>query len=68
MSKEEQVVAFLIKLGCKEIKSTSSKYRKFTSPNNPNSFYWVGHKGALRAGKTVGETISISFKYRKEEN
>lgn len=60
MTKRDKVIAFLKKRNCKQLTSTSAKYLKFSRPDDPQSFYWVGNNGALRTGKTVSESISLS--------
>lgn len=58
--KSDKVIALITKRGAREVKSTSSKYRKFTVPNRPDTFYWVGKNGALRVGKTVSDSLSLT--------
>jgi hypothetical protein len=61
----DRVIAYLIYKGCVEIPSTSNKYRKFqlgsgqTVGGKP-SFYFVGKKGACRAGKSASDSFSVS--------
>lgn len=42
MKKSEKIINYLIENGCKEVKTTSSKYRKFSLPKFPDIFYFVG--------------------------
>lgn len=58
-TKQEQVVKMLESKGCKPVRSTSTKYLKFTRPGN-KGFYWVGKNGALRVGETVADSISLT--------
>lgn len=43
MTKTDKVITLLQKRGCKQMTSTSAKYLKFSRPDNPQSFYWVGN-------------------------
>ena len=58
-TKAEKVIAYLKSCGCSEVTSKSRKYRTFTRPGR-EGFYYVGKCGALRAGKTVSDSISLS--------
>ena len=69
-SVQEKIVQFLKERGSTELPSKSRKYRKFTYPNQaPNSkketFYWVGKKGALRAGPAASNSVSITHYLKK---
>ena len=57
--KENKVIEILLAKGCKEIESKSRKYRKFDRPDKTD-FYFVGHNGALRAGKNIGDSVSLT--------
>lgn len=63
MTKAEQVIEILKGRGAREVTSTSRKYRKFTYPNRPDQFYWIGKAGAVRVGKTVGDSVSLTFAF-----
>ena len=63
-TKNEKIVEWLISKGCKEIKS-KSKYRQFTRPQDIE-YYFVGRNGALRAGKTASDSVSISHLVKLE--
>ena len=58
---QERVINYLTKYSqCHEEKSSpSKKYRKFVNPEG--KIYWVGKKGAVRAGATISSSVSISF-------
>ena len=60
MKKADIIIEHLKSKGSKELPSTSRKYRKFTHPTRENAFYWVGKSGALRAGRTAGDSISLT--------
>ena len=62
--RQEIVIEELLKRGSKELKSDGKKYRKFTHPNRDNEFYWVGDRGALRVGKTLKASFSISWYFK----
>ena len=59
----ERMVAFLLAQGGVEQDSGSRKYRKFTVPSG--NTYWVGKMGALRKGRTVGSSHSVSLDANK---
>jgi hypothetical protein len=60
-TKQTQICDALVKLGHKEIKAKTTKYRVFNRPNS-DSFYFVGKSGALRTGKKLGDTFSLGPK------
>ncbi len=62
MTKTEMIIKYLLSKGCKEIQSTSRKYRKFESPKK-TTFYWVGKSAGLRKGKTISNSISLSHRW-----
>lgn len=70
MTLRDRVIEKLKARGCRELPSPSRKYRKFTYPQSSDRFYWVGKAGALRIGRTVGESFSVSsamhFALKKE--
>ena len=59
MKKRDKIIEYLIKKGCKEVESKSGKYKKFSRPARED-FYFVGRNGALRAGKNVSKSISLT--------
>ncbi len=59
MTKAEKTIDWLISKGYKEIQSNSKKYRKFTH-TKPDRFFFVGKHGALRVGRNISESISIT--------
>lgn len=65
MKKSEKIINYLIENGCKEVKTTSSKYRKFSLPKFPDIFYFVGKNGALRKGKNISESFSLTYNLKK---
>jgi hypothetical protein len=55
----DRVVRFLVEaIKMKEVPSRS-KYRQFSSPR-PGRFYFVGKAGAVRAGRTASDSVSIT--------
>lgn len=56
--KVDAVIDGLVKAGYHEQNSPSRKYRKFVKGNDT---LWVGKKGALRRGRTVSESMSLSW-------
>ena len=59
----ERMVAFLLAKGGVEQKSGSRKYRKFMVPSG--DVYWVGKMGALRKGRTISSSFSVSLDANK---
>ena len=66
---QEKIVQFLKKKGSIELPSRSKKYRKLSypkqDPNGKEIYYWVGKKGALRAGPSASNSISLTNYLRK---
>ena len=62
MTKREKVIARLVAAGCKEVPSKSRKYQTFTRNTNTDAcpFWFVGKNGALRTGKTVSGSVSVT--------
>ena len=60
MNKRERIVKFLLEKGCIEVVCRSKKYRQFLRPGR-SDYYFVGRNGALRAGKNISESISLTY-------
>jgi len=70
MSRREQLIASLKQIGETELPSTSGRYVKMSRKMHPytgaslpadkHSFYWIGSNGALRVGRTVTDSISMT--------
>lgn len=64
MSKQtisERVIKFLTEYyHAKEVNSKSTKYRCFKTPKEATHFYWVGRHGAVRAGQTISNSVSLT--------
>jgi len=59
---QDRVAAYLIEAkGFLEIPSTSQKYRKFMNPLKKGQFYFLGKSGAVRVGRTVSNSISLTL-------
>ncbi len=57
-TKADKIIEYLKQAhGAVEVASPSKKYRKFTTSQ---STYWVGRNGALRAGDTVSDSVSLT--------
>lgn len=57
----DRVVRFLVEGLNKMELPSKNKYRKFEgSTFSTGSFYWVGKNGAIRAGKNVSNSISLT--------
>lgn len=55
----DRVVRFLVEgMGKMELPS-KNRYRKFTT-SSPESFYWVGNAGAVRAGRCASDSVSLT--------
>lgn len=59
MNKSEQVIKYIKSIEAIELPSTSRKYRKFTHPDM-GRFYFVGKSGALRVGRSIADSISLT--------
>lgn len=64
---QDRIVAKMLEMGHQELKSPSSKYRKFTS-DQPDRFYWVGRMGEVRKGRTSTGSLSVSDYWYKLVN
>lgn len=61
MTRQETIVAYLTQAGCREVVSRSRKYRQFTTrPKPTGKFYFVGRQGAIRKGRSVFSSISLT--------
>ena len=58
-TRQEQVVAALAARGCREVASGSRRYRKFSNPEGRLALY-VGQQGAVRVGRTVSDSVSVT--------
>lgn len=58
-TKAERVIAHLLATGASELPSRSRKYRTFSHPK-PGRLYFVGKCGALRAGASLTDSVSLS--------
>lgn len=55
----DRVIRFLVEeMKSKELPS-KNRYRKFTT-SRPESFYWVGKAGTIRAGKNPSNSVSLT--------
>jgi len=65
---QDRVVHFLTEaLHYHEVPSNSRKYRKFEK-GGKSSYFFVGRNGAVRAGKSISNSISLtSFAHRQME-
>lgn len=59
MTKTEKAIQFLKSKGLVEICGKSTKYRTFKKPVG-STLYFVGKAGAIRKGRTVSESVSVS--------
>lgn len=55
----DRVIRFLIEGLNMEESPSKNKYRKFTG-NVTKSSYWIGKNGAVKAGKSASDSISLT--------
>lgn len=59
MTRQQTVAEYLLLNGCTEIvPSKSYKYRQFETPKG--NTYWLGRQGAVRKGRAVSKSISLT--------
>lgn len=58
LTKKQRVLRLLAAMGYTRVQSRSAKYEKYSKPNKPN--IWVGERGALRTGETLGTAINMT--------
>lgn len=61
-TKQEKICELLASKGLKEVRGKTAKYRVFQRTNG--EFYFVGRNGALRTGKNVSDSFSISYRVK----
>ena len=61
-TQQEKIIKWFLSIGFTETKSRSGKYRQFKPATNwPDKyFYFVGRKGAVRAGQCTSKSFSIT--------
>lgn len=57
----DRVIRYMIEGLKKQEHSSKNKYRKFY--RDENTFYWVGKAGAVRAGKNISNSISVTVHF-----
>ena len=71
-TQQEKIIKWFLSIGFAEMECRSGKYRQFKSASNwPDKyFYFVGRKGAVRAGKRASKSFSITdrIKQRMEKD
>lgn len=65
MRKSDLLAAYFTKRGLREVNGRTQKYRVFARPDG--KFWFIGKNGALRFGRTVSDSISLSPKWEKIE-
>jgi hypothetical protein len=60
MTKREKIVEGLVDKGYKEVPCRSGKYLQFTIPFKPDTFIFVGKKGAVRVGPCASKSYSVT--------
>lgn len=58
ITRQEAIVQELESIGFKQVPARTRKYIVLTRPETKNLY--IGSKGAMRYGKTVGDSISIA--------
>lgn len=61
---KDKVIQFLLAQGYKEVASQNKKYQKFAKLGQDN-FLFVGSKGAVRIGKSISDSYSVSGMFVK---
>jgi len=61
---QEKICEWLVGRGFEEVKPTTVKYRRFKS-RKEGFFYFVGKKGAVRAGRVVSSSLSITDRIKQ---
>ena len=59
-TKREQIISKLQDAGYRETPSPSRKYVGFRDPKDRFRVLWVGKAGAVRVGRTIAESFSIT--------
>ena len=59
-TKAEKIIELILSKGCKETRSKTKKYRQFIRPDKPGIYYFVGKNGALRSGRNISSSISLT--------
>ena len=60
---QDKISKWLVSRGFEEVPSTTKKYRRFKS-NKEGFFYFVGRKGAVRVGRVVSKSFSVTDKIK----
>lgn len=60
MTKQEKICQILAAKGLTEVRGKSAKYRTFARKDRVGEFYFVGKNGALRTGRNVSDSISLT--------
>lgn len=63
--RREQLIQELQERGCWEVPSPSRKYVCLARPGWPGEFYFLGKNGAVRAGRTITDSVSVSSYFRQ---
>jgi hypothetical protein len=67
MTNQEKIIHAFRALGIKQT-GTTPKYLKFIHPSFPGKYIYVGKKGAIRSGKTIADSISVTDLYMPHLN
>ena len=58
-TQQDKIVKWFLSIGFTEMECRSGKYRQLKSAQ-PKYFYFIGRKGAVRAGKCASKSFSIT--------
>ena len=63
---QEKICEWLAGRGFEEVKPTTIKYRRFKSNKDKESFfYFVGKRGAVRVGRVVSSSFSVTDRIKQ---
>lgn len=65
MSRQQKILDYLKARGCWEVVSPSRKYICLARNTFPGEFYFLGKNGAVRAGRTVSDSVSVTSYFRR---
>lgn len=63
MTKTDEIIALLGKMGANEVDCRSGKYRQFKHPHDrmPGFSFFVGKRAAIRRGTCASNSVSITY-------
>ena len=67
-TQQDKIIKWFLSIGFTEMESRSGKYRQFKKAINwptHDYSYFVGRKGAIRAGKNISSSFSITNRIKQ---